>query len=471
MAGSTNSFIRRDVWSLAADDPIVTGYARAVAVMKERPVDDPTSWTYQAAIHGTLAKPNKALWNQCQHGTWFFPPWHRMFLLRFEEIARKIVIEGGGPADWALPYWNYGLDGKYATIPLAFRKPQLSNGEPNPLYVAARAPGINSGASLPPSATSAAKALARPHFIGAAEFGGGITKFSHFPHSFGRLEENPHNIVHVEVGGPRGLMTSPETAALDPIFWLHHSNIDRLWTVWNAAGGADPGETRWQRQSFELFDVDGSRVAMRCEAVLDTTRLGYTYGGGAPTRHAVASLAATPAPPTPALPVNTEKPQLVGATSKTYVLVGEPLDLAVTIDAEAAGKLLPGQHVYLNIEEIKGERNPGVNYAVYVELPPDPAPEIEAAHQVGNLAFFGIEGASDPRGDEHPHGLRFSVDITAIAQGLASRGEWAGHQLGVEFRPLGLTPPEVPDPADLVQAASHPDTPVEIGRVSIFYDA
>ncbi len=141
MTSSGGTFVRREVWGLTPEDPIISGYAKAVKVLQARPASDPTSWAYQAAIHGTEAKPNQALWNQCQHGTWFFLPWHRMFLYHFEEIVRAAVIEAGGPADWALPYWNYGLDGKYATLPHAFRKPQSANGEANPLYVSRRAPG------------------------------------------------------------------------------------------------------------------------------------------------------------------------------------------------------------------------------------------------------------------------------------------------------------------------------------------
>lgn len=44
-----------------------------------------------------------------------------------------------------------------------------------------------------------------------------------------------------------GLMSSPVTAGLDPIFWLHHANIDRLWEVWRrgAASHVDPTIAKW----------------------------------------------------------------------------------------------------------------------------------------------------------------------------------------------------------------------------------
>lgn len=38
--------------------------------------------------------------------------------------------------------------------------------------------------------------------------------------------------VHVWVGGEMG---APSSAANDPVFWLHHCNVDRLWDVWQQA--------------------------------------------------------------------------------------------------------------------------------------------------------------------------------------------------------------------------------------------
>ena len=47
----------------------------------------------------------------------------------------------------------------------------------------------------------------------------------------------PHGQVHVWVNGDMGSTT---LAAYDPIFWAHHSNVDRLWTSWQASGNPDP---------------------------------------------------------------------------------------------------------------------------------------------------------------------------------------------------------------------------------------
>jgi tyrosinase len=264
-------YVRHEV-STAAGQQSLAAYSQAVAAMQARPVENPTSWEYQAAMHGTYAQRLKQLWKGCKHLSWYFLPWHRMFVYYFEQIARAAVVEAGGPPDWALPYWNYGLGGPNASIPQPFREPTVGN----PLYVNERAPRINAGKPLPEGAIDPRLALARPSYIGAIEFGGpegpATPQFWEEP---GALEGTPHNIVHDEIGG---WMSDPQTAAKDPIFWLHHCQIDRLWARWNSLGHANPAVREWEQQSFEFFDVDGKLVSKRCMQVLDTAAdLGYEY--------------------------------------------------------------------------------------------------------------------------------------------------------------------------------------------------
>jgi tyrosinase len=114
--------IRRDVWKLPSTDDTLTWYARSVAKIQSRLITDPTSWRYQAAIHDyrptddPLARPGETLpsqaeqlkfWFRCQHGSWFFLPWHRGYLFYFEQILLQIIQQLKGPSTWALPYWNY----------------------------------------------------------------------------------------------------------------------------------------------------------------------------------------------------------------------------------------------------------------------------------------------------------------------------------------------------------------------------
>jgi len=115
--------MRKNVWGLGGDwaDPILW-YARGVKAMKARGLNQRTSWKFYGAIHGIdqplwtqlglLSNADEmppqadidAYWSECQHGSWFFLPWHRGYLIAFEGIVRDAIVKLGGPADWALPY-------------------------------------------------------------------------------------------------------------------------------------------------------------------------------------------------------------------------------------------------------------------------------------------------------------------------------------------------------------------------------
>ncbi|KAF8252413.1 Di-copper centre-containing protein [Wilcoxina mikolae CBS 423.85] len=53
------------------------------------------------------------------------------------------------------------------------------------------------------------------------------------PNSWNSVE-SIHNTVHVNCGGQWGHMTAVAYSAFDPIFWLHHANIDRLIAMYQA---------------------------------------------------------------------------------------------------------------------------------------------------------------------------------------------------------------------------------------------
>jgi tyrosinase len=470
MTPQTGQHIRRNIWTLPSGDQTIEEYAKAVAIMKGRNPSDPISWSYQAATHGTHATPTKPLWNGCQHGTWFFVAWHRMFIYYFEQIVRAAVVEAGGSSAWALPYWNYGAGGQQATIPLPFREP-TTNGEPNPLYVSQRAQGINGGLALPPPVASPAHALSRPSFTGTAQFGGGITPVQQFSGSTGRLEQTPHNDVHSTVGGRSGWMADIDQAAEDPIFWLHHANIDRIWFLWASPAHRDPGDTRWTNQRFAFFDAQGSRVEKTCADVRDINQLGYTYEG-VPVPEEQEAAMSTPGEPDD----EGAAPELVGASDAPLQLVGSPAQVAFQIDAKATAAVLGAagvtepSHIYVNVEDIDAEHNPGTVYGVYVNLPEGASAETAEGHYAGNVSFFGAERARNPRGDEPAHSLRVTLEVTELVHELAATGQWDGDHVNITFRPLGLIPPDRPDLAHaLPDTLSSSDPPVTIGRVSIFY--
>ena len=90
--------------------------------------------------------------------------------------------------------------------------------------------------------------------------------------------------------------------------------------------------------------------------------------------------------------------------------------------------------MFLNVEDIDAERNPGTVYGVYVNLPEDAPADVAELHHAGNVSFFGIERAREPRGDEHSHGLRVALEITDLVRTLAESGQWDDETLDVTFQ-------------------------------------
>jgi tyrosinase len=291
---SSNTRTRKNVWTLGQPGDDLDWYAKAVGQLRTAPLNSPTGWRYMAAVHGYIGQsqdpfatqgdqlPSSAdqrkFWNQCQHQTWFFLPWHRGYIAYFEQIVAATVVQLGGPAGWSLPYWNYSD----ATNPNARSLPPAFLDQTSALWVDGRNLVAPTDA-LPPNDVSL-EALSHTPFEGAVDggdpgFGGPTTGFNHGGQTNGRLENLPHNVIHDDVGG---LMGDPRTAALDPIFWLHHANIDRLWDEWIRQGGAftNPQEAAWLTDlSFVLHDATGAVVSFTPSQMLDTTQVltGYQY--------------------------------------------------------------------------------------------------------------------------------------------------------------------------------------------------
>ncbi|EXB82816.1 Polyphenol oxidase [Morus notabilis] len=69
------------------------------------------------------------------------------------------------------------------------------------------------------------------------------------------------------------------SAARDPIFYSHHSNIDRLWSVWKTLGGKrkDYIDPDWLNSGFLFYDENKQLVRVYVCDSLDTKKLGYVY--------------------------------------------------------------------------------------------------------------------------------------------------------------------------------------------------
>lgn len=469
--------VRRDVRSLIADgDPagVLPAYGEAIRIMREldladgdAPPTNPLGWRFQAAIHGISDEfgveiSNDPTWNSCRHNSWFFHAWHRIYLTRFEQIVQRHL----GDDAWALPYWDYtNLDDEDARrLPAPFR----DSAPGNQLFTTARRAEINDGRPLPRQTADAWLALAVPDFALPRSdvrptFGGGIVEdVTPIADARGSLEGTPHGTVHGTVGGWMGRF---DTAALDPIFWLHHANIDRLWDVWLGLGFVNPPNDTWVRTSFRFYDADGRRTRTRIGDILDTRALGYTYESIEPPPGIVRRLrregllpargeapAVEPdafAKEAPRMP----SPELVGAM--TDVPFDQTTTVAIELEpprrqiravvgrgdgdgddeaADAATAENPDERWYLRVENLVG-RPEAAAYAIYLD--PD-GPGSEEPRHIGTVAAFGIMEASRTSDTRDGTGVTDVFDITESVRELAAAGAWNPSRASVTITPIGM---------------------------------
>ncbi len=483
-------------------------YAKGVQVMQSRPISDPTSWWFYAAIHGEYllnpirnpqylylnwvnityisaaaqigTVPSQKLtnlyWNQCQHATWFFPPWHRGYLVAIENILRNIIIELNGPSDWALPYWNYLNQSTVyseSNIPPAFTVIALPDGTSNPLYLPERyGPNVQVGQDIQSDANDECQwdtvyESASPGGLFDYFYGGGETGFMHSGgNETGDLENNPHNFVHGMVGGQNnnnqiGLMGVPNTAALDPIFFLHHSNIDRMWSAWNVTGGNNnPTDPNWLAgpvaNGNTLFamplDSNGTTWFYTPKDVVSTTNLIYN---GAAYSYSYDDLSLTSYDTTPPakssakllerftklgvtdLQKSIQMPdkrnnELVGASGGSINLKGSETNTSVKLNTtswksvsksllEASFSSVPNE-IFLQLEGVKGGRDSNF-LSVYVNQT-----------FVKTVSLFGLLGASLKDTAHGGAGLTFKFNITNIIDDLHLDGNIDVDSLDVQIK-------------------------------------
>jgi tyrosinase len=455
--------VRRDVYGLPEWDDVLLWYARAVVHMKQRPLTTPTSWDFQAAVHGRQPEGQKpGVWDECQHETWFFLPWHRAYVYCWETIVQAAIVELGGPGDWSLPYWNYSdeRNANARILPPAFRAQKTPDGSDNPLLVE-RDPQVNAGQPVGPASDVDVSALDEPYFQGSAHggstgFGGPVTGFPHHGGgSFGTLETTPHGAVHVDIGG---LMQDPDTAAQDPIFWLHHANIDRLWSIWlSTPGHTNPKDQKWRNQTYPLHDVIGKPIQFTAAQVLDTTAgpLSYQYESLTDPRAAPATQFAARV----STPPNEQVPEMLGATAVPVTLGIDDSHARLALEAPSGpgavqAAAAPSPHrIHLNLENVTGVRAT-TNYDVYLNLPEGGEPQQHPELLAGVLPTFGV-GRASTREDPHTggSGLHAAFDVTSVVSRLQEAGQWDPGHVRVSFVP---------------RRRDQDQPPVTIGRVSVY---
>ncbi|HEX2095130.1 MAG TPA: tyrosinase family protein [Longimicrobiaceae bacterium] len=335
---------------------------------------------------------------------------------------------------FALPYWGYSPTGR-RDLPEPFRWPPSP--VTNPLFVPERDPSVNTGEPLRASAVDSGAAM--PH-----------TSFWSFQTA---LEGTPHGMVHVGVGGYMRLV---ETSALDPIFYLHHANIDRLWEVWLALGGGreNPTDSDWRNREFNFYDENGKTVRMKGDEIVRTAeQLAYRYieCSGALLDASEPTLVAQLQGDAALLAARIgRRPPLAEVQTLTALRTGSklgarPAAMQVPLPPEAGDALrrfeegTVGNDVVVHLQGIVLLEEPKVYYEVYANLSGAAGDTAYTSpHFVGNLDFFGI-----PKEDDTDHtvhgGNNRRLSLLRVYAFLRTRGLWSDQALTLTFIPRGYT--------------------------------
>ncbi len=282
----------------------IESYKKAITAMLALPPSDPRNWYRHALVH-TL---------DCPHGNWWFMPWHRGYMGYFEQTCREL----SGDPTFAFPYWDWTalpripemfFDGilnpnndayveslekfkqEYSDPmsalwksfndaqieQLAIRQTGIAPPTPyrsmdvvwsdiagSPMFfprgsarnLTQQNPGFDEHTLDAVSMEKLLAGLAPKDYIG---FASAASEHHSTFVACHIVEGFPHNSVHNNIGGFMQDNLSPT----DPLFFVHHSNIDRIWDMWTrkqqAAGGPTlptTDFTRWSSEPF-LFFRDG----------------------------------------------------------------------------------------------------------------------------------------------------------------------------------------------------------------------
>ena len=229
--------------------PHLEAMDKAFGIMKTLDCGNPASWYYQGAIHWIPDNiPNNQLcsiystsetdlqlaWDNCTHSSAgaeevHFLAWHRMYTYHLEEIIREL----SGMDDFALPYWGYTNDNIEDKI-----MPEIFRDSTSNLFESARWASLNKGEVINEETMGTALDLTV------------LMQYTDYQLFNANADAAPHGAMHNYIGNGAkklspgydnkitqtntrtGLMGDVPTAGFDPIFWMHHSNIDRIYQQW-----------------------------------------------------------------------------------------------------------------------------------------------------------------------------------------------------------------------------------------------
>lgn len=278
--------LRKNHLSLSAAEK--KRFVKAVLGLKQNGAYDALVKDHRTAMPLMDDSMGMGMGKKMAHRSPWFLPWHREFLLRFERELRKL------DAEVTLPYWDW-LDDRAKSSPL-WRPDFMGGSGQGPQGHVADGPFAYGAGNWPLTVQSKGKGARDPALRRAIGLEGELpakapiedclkltpydtAPWADPPHTEPRLAFRPvlehivHDPVHGWVGGTMQLSTSPN----DPVFFLHHANVDRLWGVWR--GMHKKADPYLPVSAGTKYDEDKSMPVFpaKPKALLDHHALGYRY--------------------------------------------------------------------------------------------------------------------------------------------------------------------------------------------------
>lgn len=199
-------------------------------------------------------------------GLYRFLGWHRRYLLEAEREIQRVdaILRPSATVKLGVPYW------RWQGLPPAWMDGFL----PAPDPTTGQTPPPRKDAPPPDKANAADLdiivnqfAIQNTGLVGENDY----TKFTYGLEGWGLRPDGTglpaHNHGHAWIGG---IMNNTSTSPTDPIFWMHHAEVDRLWEIWRQT---NPTPEPLLSGSDRVMDP----WAESYDDLLDITALGYTY--------------------------------------------------------------------------------------------------------------------------------------------------------------------------------------------------
>jgi len=266
--------IRKNIRNMTNDE--LTALRNAFEKMMT--IKDNRGYEFWASVHGI----NQFKCKHAESGTErdpnfrLFLPWHRAYLYWFEKYLQDAV----GDSSIGIPYWNWASSStRTEGIPKALSDPTV-NGKKNPLYsYHVKYPegtnledfnrSIGCQFTMEHDTHRETEGPNSPDLVSSQQVTDVLSLSNYGDFSDGL--EDLHNSMHVWIGGRCGDMAHVPTAAFDPIFWIHHCTIDRIFWMWQ--------QVLSHQTPLMLYDevLDPFRLTVR--QVINVYELGYDYAG------------------------------------------------------------------------------------------------------------------------------------------------------------------------------------------------